>query len=110
MNSHFLKSGDVTQMLQVKEDEFDGSEGSIFLQLLMASVTKTILNFIAVSSDILLNIPRHYHCLKFCDNGGVYYCEVLFCNGVWLCADVCCVSSVSECGLFLESGSVFVWV
>ena len=24
-----------------------------------------------------------------------------FCNGVWFNADVCCVSSVIECGLFL---------
>ena len=26
---------------------------------------------------------------------------VLFCNGVWVCDDVCCVSSAGKCGLFL---------
>ena len=37
--------------------------------------------------------------------GGVY---VLFCNDVWVCADVCFVSSVVDCGLFIEIGSVLV--
>ena len=45
------------------------------------------------------------------DYGGVY-CEVgvyvLFCNGIWVCADICYVSSVMECGLILESVSVCV--
>ena len=27
----------------------------------------------------------------------VFIIYVLFCNGVWLCADVCCVSSIVEC-------------
>ena len=27
-----------------------------------------------------------------------------FRNAIWVCADVCFVSSVVECGLFLESG------
>ena len=48
-------------------------------------------------------------CKVFCDYGGVYYCGVgiyvLFCNGVWVSVDVCCVSSDVECGLFL--GSLF---
>ena len=35
--------------------------------------------------------------------GGIY---VLFCKGVCVCADVCCVSSIIECGLFLKFGSV----
>ena len=29
--------------------------------------------------------------------------------GVWVCADVCCASSVLECGLFLETESVIVY-
>ena len=32
----------------------------------------------------------------------------MFCNGVWVCDDVCCVCRVVKCGLFHESGSVFV--
>ena len=48
----------------------------------------------------------------FIGSGGVYCCEVcvyvLFCNCVWVCVDVCCVSSVVECRVFLESGSVCV--
>ena len=51
-------------------------------------------------------------CKLFCDYGSACCIEVgvyvLFCNDVWVCSDVCCVSSVVECGLFLESGSVFV--
>ena len=43
-----------------------------------------------------------FYLWSFCevcyDYGGVYCCQVgiyvLFCNGVWVCADVCCVSSV----------------
>ena len=39
--------------------------------------------------------------------GGVYCYEVgdyaLFCNGGWVCADICCVSSVIECGLCIVS-------
>ena len=49
----------------------------------------------------------------FRDYGGVYCCDVgvyvLFCNAVWICADLRCVSSVSECGLFLESRSGVVY-
>ena len=47
----------------------------------------------------------------FCYYVGVHCCEVgvyvLFFNGVWVSANVSCV--VIECGLFLESGSVFVY-
>ena len=36
----------------------------------------------------------------FCDYGGVHCCEVgvvvLFCNGAWVCADVCCVCPKEE--------------
>ena len=41
----------------------------------------------------------------FCNYGGVYCCEVgvyvLFINGGWVCADVCCVSSVVDYCMFL---------
>ena len=30
------------------------------------------------------------------------YVYVLFCNGIWVCADVCCISSVIACGLFVD--------
>ena len=44
--------------------------------------------------------------LLFCHYGGVYCFEiciyVLYCNDGWVSVDVCCVSSVVECGLFLE--------
>ena len=52
-------------------------------------------------------------CEMFGDHAGVYCCEVgfyvLFYNGFWVCADVCCLSNVVECDLFLESGSVSVY-
>ena len=53
---------------------------------------------------------KYFIVLSLCDYGGAYCYEVgiyvLFCNCVWLCVDVCCVSCVVECSLFLESGSV----
>ena len=42
-----------------------------------------------------------------CYEVGVY---VLFYNYDRVCADVCCVSYVIECGLFLESGSGFICI
>ena len=54
--------------------------------------------------------------LAFCEgliHYGSLYCDVghsvLFCNGVCICAAVCCVSSVVEYGLFLEPGGMFVY-
>ena len=41
--------------------------------------------------------------LLFCDVG------VLFCNGVWVCADVSFVSTVVECGLCLWVGLLSVY-
>ena len=45
----------------------------------------------------------------FCNYGGVYCREVdvLLCNSVWVCAEVCCVSSFVGSYLFIESGSVY---
>ena len=45
-----------------------------------------------------------------CDYGGVYCCEVgvyvVFCNGVWMCANVC---RAIYSGLYLESVSGFMY-
>ena len=45
-------------------------------------------------------------CQVFCDYNGVYCCDV----GIYVCSEVCFVSSVVELFLFLESGSEFVFV
>ena len=52
---------------------------------------------------------KYFIVLSFCEvfhtYGGVYCYEfgvyILFCDGVWISGDVCCVSSVIEYGLFL---------
>ena len=53
-------------------------------------------------------------CVRCFSYGGVYCCDdgvyVLFSNGVWICVNVSCVSSVVECGLFLESGFVLMFL
>ena len=51
-------------------------------------------------------------CEVFCDYGGVYCCEVcvyvMFCNGVGVCANVCCVSNVVEWFVFGVCECVYV--
>ena len=45
------------------------------------------------------------YCGVYCSDVSVY---ILLCNGVRVCAEVCCVSCMFECGLSLESVNVLV--
>ena len=63
--------------------------------------------FAVNSTQFVLLVQCPMCILSFCDYGGVYCCEVglyvLFCEGVWVCADACCISSV-VCFLSLTVG------
>ena len=71
------------------------------------------MRLVSVSSSGVCRISLFFSFSEgVCDYGDVPCCEdcvyILFSNGVWVCTDNSCLSSVIECGLFLESVSVFV--